>query len=116
MKIDNDLSDQAVLEEIGRRLTQHRLNQNKTQALLAQQAGISLRTMIRAEHGESVQASSLIRILRALRMAGNLEIMIPEPGVSPIQQLKLHGKRRQRASSKPDKPSTKSKWSWGDEE
>ena len=116
MKIVNDLSDQAVLEEIGRRLTQHRLNQNQTQAFLAQQAGISLRTIIRAEHGESVQASSLIRILRALRMVGNLEALIPEPGVSPVQQLKMHGKRRQRASSKHDKSSTKSEWSWGDEE
>ncbi len=116
MKIVNDLSDQAVLKEIGYRLAQVRLNQNKTQALLAQDAGISLRTMIRAEHGESVQVSSLIRILRALRLADNLEALIPEPAVSPIQLLKMQGKRRRRASSKSEKSSKETHWIWGDEQ
>ena len=118
MKFVNDLSDKAVLEEIGHRIAQYRLNQDKTQALLAQEAGVSNRTLVRAEHGDSVQSSSLVRILRALQLVENLDALIPEPAVSPIQQLKMQGKRRQRASSKSAQaqPRKDTPWSWGDEE
>lgn len=116
MKFINDLSDEAVLKEIGNRIAQYRLNQDKTQAALAQEAGVSSRTMARVEHGDSVQASSIIRILRALQLLENLDTLIPEPAVSPVQQLKMQGKRRQRASSKPAKAKMEEPWSWGDEE
>jgi len=116
MKFSNDLSDKAVLQEVGHRITQYRLNQDKTQAALAQEAGVSNRTMARVEHGDSVQASSIIRILRALQLIENLDAVIPEPSVSPVQQLKMQGKRRQRASSKQAKSTKVEPWSWGDEE
>ncbi len=116
MKFINDLSDDAVLKEIGNRITQYRLNQDKTQAALAKEAGISNRTMARVEHGDSVQASSIIRILRALQLVENLDALIPAPAVSPVQQLKMQGKQRQRASSKPAKLKKEAPWSWGDEE
>lgn len=116
MNFSNDLSDEAVLQEVGYRIAQYRLNQNKTQAALAQEAGVSNRTMARVEHGESVQASSIIRILRALQLIENLDLLIPEPAVSPVQQLKMQGKRRQRASSKSMKSTKKEPWSWGDKE
>ena len=115
MKLNNDHSDEAVLTEMGNRITQYRLNQDKSQALLAQEAGISHRTLIRVEHGQSVQASSLIRILRALLLVENLDALIPEPVVSPVQQLKMQGKQRQRASSKSAKPKKEGPWSWEDE-
>ena len=116
MKFSNDLSDDAVLKEIGNRITRYRLNQDKTQAALAQEAGVSNRTMARVEHGNSVQASSIIRILRALRLLENLDTVIPEPAVSPVQQLKMQGKPRQRASSKSAQSKKQEPWSWGDEE
>jgi len=116
MKFTNDHSDDAVLKEIGNRITRYRLNQDKTQAALAQEAGVSHRTMIRVEHGHSVQASNLIRILRALQLVENLDAVIPEPAVSPVQQLKMQGKQRRRASSKSVQPQKESTWSWGDEE
>jgi putative transcriptional regulator len=72
--------------------------------------------MARVEHGDSVQASNLIRILRALQLVENLDTLIPEPAVSPLQQLKMQGKRRQRASSKSTKSKKDESWSWGDEE
>ncbi len=116
MKLTNDLSDGAVLQEVGKRITQYRLNQDKTQAVLAQEAGVSNRTLTRVEHGHSVQSSSLIRILRALQLLENLNTLIPEPVVSPVQQLKMQGKRRQRASSKSTKSKKEESWSWSDEE
>ena len=116
MKFINDLSDDAVLREIGHRIAQYRLNQDKTQAALAQEAGVSNRTIARVEHGDSVQASNIMRILRALQLLENLNTLIPEPAVSPVQQLKMQGKQRQRASSKPAKSTKEEPWSWGDEE
>jgi transcriptional regulator with XRE-family HTH domain len=116
MKLSNDNSDDAVLKEIGNRIAQYRLNQDKTQAALAQEAGVSSRTMTRVERGHSVQSSSLIRILRALKLVENLDRIIPEPLVSPVQQLIMQGKQRKRASSKPEKSQKKGTWSWGDEE
>jgi len=116
MKLANDYSDQAVLEEIGNRITQYRLNQNKTQAALAEEAGVSSRTLIRAEHGHSIQASSLIRVLRALQLLDNLDALIPAPAISPVQQLKRRGKQRQRASSRLSESKREGAWSWGDEE
>lgn len=116
MKLTNDNSDSAVLKEMGNRIAQYRLNQDKTQAALAQEAGVSNRTMTRVENGNSIQASSLIRILRALKLVDNLDGLIPEPVASPVQQLKMQGKQRKRASSKLEKPSSEGTWSWGDEE
>ena len=116
MKIANDNSDDAILKEIGTRIARHRLNQDKTQSALAEEAGVSHRTLSRVEHGDSVQASNLIRILRALGLATNLEQVIPDATVSPIQQLKLQGRQRQRASSKTATSKQQSGWTWGDDE
>lgn len=116
MRLTNDNSDSAVLREIGNRIAQYRLNQDKTQAALAQEAGVSNRTITRVENGSSIQAASLIRILRALKLVENIDELIPETVVSPIQQLKMQGKQRKRASSKLEEPYKESTWSWGDEE
>jgi transcriptional regulator with XRE-family HTH domain len=116
--ITDDDSDEAVLKEIGRRIAQYRLNQNKTQVLLAQEAGVSHRTQVRIERGQSVQATSLIRVLRALQLLENLEALIPAPAISPIQQVKMQGKQRQRASTKSrqQRQNQERIWSWGDDE
>ena len=108
-------SDDAALEALGRRLARHRLNRNLTQAALAAQAGVSTPTVQRIEQGHSSQASNLIRILRALGLLGNLDALVPEPPASPIQQARMRGRIRQRASSSSGKPATPVDWSWGDE-
>ncbi len=115
MKFTSGQSDNSALKEIGNRLAQYRLNQNKSQAELAQQAGVSNRTITRIENGHSAQTASLIRILRALQLTDNLEALVPEQVMSPVQQVKLQGKKRMRASSEKTRPSAGKTWSWGDE-
>ena len=114
MKIDPILADEAVLEELGGRLAQRRLELQLTQAELAEQAGVSKRTIERVEAGATTQMSTMIRILRALDLLGRLETLIPEVGPRPMDLLKLKGKERQRAarkrSEKIDQP-----WQWGDD-
>jgi transcriptional regulator with XRE-family HTH domain len=116
MKFTESRSDHATLEELGNRIARYRLNGNWTQAALAREAGVSKRTLHRLEHGDSIQASNLIRILRALHLLENLEALVPEPTISPIQQVRLLGKLRQRASSPSGESKRKGPWSWGGNE
>lgn len=115
MGFDAHTTDQAILKEIGERVAMVRLNQNLTQANLAEQSGVSKRTVERLEAGESVQITSLIRLLRSLGLQQRLEVLFPEPVPSPIAQLKLQGEKRQRATSKEPRSSKGTGWSWGDE-
>ncbi len=116
MKLLNNISDEAALRELGNRVAQYRLNLNLTQGALAEEAGVSKRTLHRVERGDSTHVTNLIRILRALGLLGNLESLIPEPAISPIQQVKMQGKNRKRASSRSEKSKQKKPWSWGDDE
>ena len=124
MRFDIQLSDDACLKEIGERLARLRLNRNQTQADLAREAGVSLRTMVRLEQGESVQLTNLLRVLRALDLLANLEALVPEPAESPLQQLKRQGHLRRRASrprarsgvaGKQDETEEESGWTWGED-
>jgi putative transcriptional regulator len=107
------MTDAVVLSEIGQRLERLRLERNITQAELARQAGISRRTLVRLEQGEElVGAAALLRVLRALGLLGQVEQLVPEALPSPIEQLRLQGRRRQRASgSKRD--DVAAPWTWG---
>ncbi|MBD3867486.1 MAG: helix-turn-helix transcriptional regulator [Acidobacteria bacterium] len=91
------LTDDELLGEIGGRLRRYRLQGNITQAELARQAGISLRTLGNIEAGRDVQLGTVIRILRALGRLDSLGAFLPEAGVSPMELLRSRGRPRQRA-------------------
>ena len=114
MKIQSNTTDEAIINELAGRLARHRLDKNLTQAQLAQQAGVSKRTVERLEAGGSAQLSSLIRLCRALNLLSQFETFIPELPPSPIAQLKLRGKDRQRASATKTSSRSTRKWEWGD--
>jgi transcriptional regulator with XRE-family HTH domain len=116
MKIDNLLTDEAVLEALGQRLAAARLARQMTQARLAEEAGLSKRTVERIEAGDTSQVSSLIRVLRVLELLDGLNQLVPEAGPRPLDLLKLKGRQRKRASSKPAGPDSEEGWSWGDPE
>ncbi len=115
MRITNLLTDEALLVELGERLAQSRLNHNVTQAKLAEEAGVSKRTVERIEAGASTQLSNLVRVIRALDLLGNFELLVPEPTPSPLAQLKLQGKERLRASATPARSAGSGGWEWGEE-
>lgn len=99
MRIDSQLTDEAVVAELGRRLKRTRLQRNLTQRTLAEEAGISLATVRNLEDGKPSQLVTLIRVLRVLGMVGGLERAVPEPPPSPVEELRLRGRERRRASS-----------------
>ncbi len=121
MRITKNSTDLAVLSELGERLARSRLGRNLTQAELADQAGVSKRTIERMEKGESVQLTSFVRILRALDLADKIDVLVPEPSLSPMAQLDLKGKERQRASGRHRTDAADEKeggsadtWTWGE--
>src|ERR1039458_389514 len=115
MKTTKQATDDAVLAELGWRLARIRLERNLTQGQLAEQAGVSKRTVERLEAGAvATQLSGFIRVCRVLDVLDRFDLLVPEPVPSPVTQLKLAGRKRQRASTpKRAKPSAR-KWQWGD--
>jgi len=121
MAFDDNLTDAAVLAELGRRLERHRLERNRTQAELAADAGIGQATVQRAERGESVQLTSLIKLLRALDLLAGLDLLVPESIELPIAQLEREQRRRRRrargrrgAQGAPGEQAAE-RWRWGNE-
>jgi len=115
MKLAKNATDGVILEELGRRLTARRLERNLTQTQLATQSGVSKSTVQRLESGGvGTQLSGFLRVCRVLELVERLELLLPEPVPSPVEQLKLRGRQRQRASTRRKAPSTPGPWRWGD--
>ena len=116
MKITKQATDEALLRELGWRLAQVRLERNLTQAQLSAQAGVSKRTVERLESGSvATQFSGFIRVCRVLDVIERFDLLLPEPVPSPVEQLKLRGRKRRRASAKRQPKAPSKKWQWGDE-
>lgn len=116
MKITAHLTDESVLKELGGRLADVRLARNLTQAALAEQAGVSKRTVERLESGAAAtQLSGFVRVCRTLGLLEGFESLVPEATASPMEQLRKQGRKRQRASGRKTVPAKPGKWTWGDE-
>ena len=115
MKESRHVTAEALLNDLGGRLARVRLDRNLTQAELAEQAGVSKRTVERLESGAAAtQLSGFLRVCRALGLFERFDALIPESLPSPIVQLKLRGKQRRRASSARTSDRPSKKWVWGD--
>ena len=119
MRIEANLTDEAVLAELGERLAGLRLARDLTQASLGEQTGVGRTVVQRIETGQAVTTTNLIRVLRVLDALDALDRMIPQQAPSPLEELKLRGRRRRRASGvheHPDGPAEEPRpWRWGDE-
>jgi len=110
VKITTQLSDEAVLAELGQRVARSRIDRGLTQAQLAEEAGLGKRTIERLEAGAATQLDSVIRILRALGLLVNLDLLLPQSEGRPLDHLEREGKRPQRASSRVSEKSKPWKW------
>jgi len=115
MKITDSLTDEVILAEIGQRIARRRLELQLTQAALAEEAGVSKRTLEHAETGANVQLTTIIRIFRVLDLLPNLDQMLPESKPRPIDMLTRKSRPRQRVSTRARSAKAKP-WTWADEE
>lgn len=115
MRITGQLTDASILKELGARLTGARLGRNLTQAALAEQAGVSKRTVERLESGEvAAQLSGFLRVCRILGLLEGFDTLVPETTITPMEQLKQQGRKRQRASGRKAVSAKPKKWTWGE--
>ncbi|MFC4261306.1 helix-turn-helix domain-containing protein [Ferruginibacter yonginensis] len=90
-------SDTALMQQIGLFVQQVRIQQQQTQATIAQAAGVNRSTLVKLENGGGANLLSFIQILRALHQLHVLSNFTQtEPIISPIAMAKLQLKQRKR--------------------
>ena len=92
------MTDVGILRELGSRIRDKRLNSNITQNSLAAKAGVSLKVIQNIEYGKTATITGFLRVMRALRVLGQLDLFLPKVRFDPLEIMKLEGKRRKRAS------------------
>lgn len=114
-KANDPKSPDGMAKEVGANLEKLRLSRNITQAQLAEDAGVSERTLRRLESGDGATLDSFIRVLGALNLQQNLDLIVPDPRVRPIERVRTGGSERQRSRSTKTSKSGK-QWRWGTQE
>ena len=109
MKITGNENEQVVLKELGMRIKQYRISLNITQMELADKCGTSISTVVRIESGIDSKFSSYMKIMSALGLLQNVDMLIPEsqPDFKALFEQKP---ARQRVKSNNTK--SKSGWVW----
>lgn len=95
-----ELSDPAILQRMGRRIRDYRIRMELTQGELAEKSGVSMGTIVRVEQGKPISTLLFISMLRTMGLLENLEVLLPELSISPIQMRKIQGKKVQRIRHK----------------
>ncbi len=107
---------QGYLKELSKRAKAYRISAGMTQSDLADASGVSLRTIQYFENGRDIKLDSFIKLIMAMGLDANLEMLIPDVENSPIRLLekeKRGQKSRQRVRKKRDNVDRGFKW--GDE-
>lgn len=79
---------------------------------LEDKTGVSKRSISRLEQGESVQVDNLFKILLALGLGDNIELLVPDQTKRPSYYLKKMDTVPKRVRKK----TVRKEFKWGDEE
>ena len=96
----HSMTNASVAAELGNRLEALRLEQNMTQQALADEIGITAKSYRQLVAG-SGKLENMVAALRALNALEQLDNFLPATPPSPLEQLKLRDKQRQRARTTP---------------
>jgi transcriptional regulator with XRE-family HTH domain len=108
----SDQIEKAICE----RLEQIRLARNVTQEKLAEEAGVSVRTIRNLEKGEGVSFDTAIRVMIALGVQQALESLLPDPRVRPVERIEARATERKRASTQRKREAKSWAWTDGDDD
>ena len=106
------MSNKSLMETIGDYIQWNRLNQNKSQNIVADAAGISRSTLSLLERGEKIRIDSLIQVLRALDLLHVMDAFKVKEEISPLEYAKLKKKQRKQASPRKGYTENKEKLGW----
>lgn len=82
---------------VGDQVRQQRLQRNLTMAQVADQAGVTRRTVQNLEHGHGSTLATLIKVLRVLDAEDWLATLTPPEPISPValrDQQRIRARRR----------------------
>ena len=113
MRIDGFMTVDAVESELASRIRGQRLAANITQEDLAGRTGLSVRTIANLERGQGVRLDGFIRVLQALGLQGNLDMVVPQVEHRPAEYLRETPQRKRASGRRLDLETT---WTWGDEQ
>ena len=94
------MSDDALAKQVGVFIKHHRLEQNKTQDMVAEAARISRSTLSLLERGETITLPTLIQVLRVLDQLHIMEVFEIQKRISPLALAKAEKEKRKRARNK----------------
>ena len=115
-KVDFTLATSKQIEiDLCKRIEDIRLYRNITQQMLADEAGLSLRTIIRLEAGKGVSLDTFIRVLIALNLQSRLEDLLPDQEIRPMERIEQNTIERKRARPRKEER-TDTPWSWSDDD
>jgi transcriptional regulator with XRE-family HTH domain len=106
----DSMSDKSLAVHIGAFIKHHRMEQNKTQAVLSNAAGISRSTLSLLERGETVTLATLLQVLRVLDQLNVMEVFSVHQAISPLALAKLEKNKRKRAGGKREESQEKTDW------
>ena len=106
------MTDTAIVQQLGTYIKRLRLQQDTSQAQLADKAGLNRWTISKIENGEPVTLMTLIQILRALQSLHILDTFQVSEEISPLAYAKLKKQQRQRASGKSNPKPNKDDLGW----
>ena len=104
------MSDKALAMHIGAFIKHHRMEQNKTQEVLAKAAGMSRSTLSLLERGEAVTLATLIQVLRVLDKLYVMDVFSVQQDISPLMLARMEKGKRKRASGKGKETQTQNDW------
>ena len=100
------------IRDLGQKIKTYRIMNEMSQQELEDKSGVSKRSISRLEQGESVQVDNLFKIIIALGLGDNIELLVPDQTRRPSYYLKKTENRPKRVRKKTEK----SDFNWGDEE
>lgn len=112
MQIRNDTSSEQAIAEIINRIKRYRIDYPMTQKELADKSGVSQRSIVYFESGNGIQFNNLVKILIALDLGKNLDLLIPDSTIRPSYFVAEEGRQRAVAERYRHKSTD---WKWGDE-
>lgn len=99
------------ISELGQKIKMYRIMNEMSQQDLEDKSGVSKRSISRLEQGESVQLDNLFKIIIALGLADNIEMLVPDQTKRPSYYLEKAENKPKRVRKKTEKTNFK----WGDE-
>ena len=105
-------SYKEYIKELGRKIKEYRIMKEMSQQDLEDKTGVSIRSISRVERGESMQLDTLFKILLALDLGDNIDLLVPDQTKRPSYYLGKEDNKPKRVRKKTEKKTFK----WGDEQ